>query len=66
MTKLENVEKEYWWEIKTYLENPSKEALVDLLEQVYEDGRHSGQEYGFIEGRWEAEYNAKHEGRWYG
>lgn len=38
MTKLENVEKDYWWEIKSYLENPSKEALVDLLEQVYEDG----------------------------
>lgn len=42
MTKIENVEKDYWWEIKTYLENPSKEALVDLLEQVYEDGYYQG------------------------
>jgi len=38
MTKLESIEKDYWWEIKSYFENPSKEALVDLLEQVYEDG----------------------------
>lgn len=38
MTKLESIEKDYWWEIKFYLEDPSKEALVDLLEQVYEDG----------------------------
>lgn len=42
MTKLESIEKDYWWEIKSYLENPSKEALVDLLEQVYEEGYHQG------------------------
>jgi hypothetical protein len=46
MTKLENVEKDYWWEIKSYLENPSKEALVDLLEQVYEDGYWAGYSEG--------------------
>ena len=47
MTKLESIEKDYWWEIKTYLENPSKEALVDLLEQVYDDGFSEG----YTEGR---------------
>jgi len=47
VTKLENIEKDYWWEIKSYLENPSKEALVGLLELVYEDGyMEAAAEYG--------------------
>ena len=50
MTKLQNIEKDYWWEIKSYLENPSKEALVDLLEQVYEDGYNEGYAESFDSG----------------
>jgi hypothetical protein len=47
MRKIDTIEKDYWWEIKSYLENPSKEALVDLLEQVYEEGYEQGRyDYG--------------------
>lgn len=44
MTKITNGEYPLgWWKcIKSYLENPTKEALVDLLEQVYEDGYYQG------------------------
>lgn len=42
MRKIDTIEKDYWWEIKAYLEKPSKEALVDLLEQVYEEGYSAG------------------------
>lgn len=42
MTKIFAIEQNYWWEVKSYLESPSKEALIDLLEQVYEDGYNEG------------------------
>lgn len=46
MTELESIEKDYWWEIKSYLEDPTKERLVDLLEQVYDDGFAEGYQEG--------------------
>lgn len=42
MTEIFAIEQNYWWEIKSYLETPSKEVLIDLLEQVYEDGYKEG------------------------
>ena len=38
MKKGDVIEKDYWWEIKYYLENPSKETFLHLLEKLYEDG----------------------------
>lgn len=36
--KVDSIEKDYWWEIKAYLEEPTKENLMNLLELVYEGG----------------------------
>lgn len=46
MTKLENIEADYWWEIKALLEYPTREGLLDFLEQIYEEGFNQGMIYG--------------------
>lgn len=40
--KVDDVEKDYWWEIRTYFEEPTKENLVELLELVYEEAYKQG------------------------
>jgi len=39
---MSNLEDEYFWEIKKYLEQPNKETLLELLEFIYEEGFEDG------------------------
>jgi len=45
---MNNLEDEYSWEIKSYLESPTRESLIEFLEQVYEDGFEEGYSKGVM------------------
>jgi hypothetical protein len=40
--KVDEIEQEYWWEIKAYLEKPTEDNLLRLLEEVYTDAYNEG------------------------
>ena len=44
--KVDDLEQEYWWEIKVCLEDPTEDALLRLLKKVYIDAYEEGYDRG--------------------